>query len=604
VAQQAYAYVTLIPVAEGFQKAIAKEMGGVGNVGLKAGQDAGEGLKGGFGKAIAGLAGIIAGAFTVRALTNFAKESVLAAEAVATADARVAQINKTMGLFGDDTDKVSQRLVDFAKANEVLLAVDENVIKSTQAKLLTFGGLAQSADVVGGAFDRATMAAIDLEAAGFGPAENQAVALGKALNDPTKGLSALSRSGITFTEVEKEKIAALQESGDLLGAQNVLLEAIEGQVKGTAAATADASVQMSLAFGNIKEAVGAELLPVFNDLVQEMLPVIDEVIPVFRETIQTLTPVVSQLAAQFPDLMRALFPIIPIIGELAGIFLNLAAQLLPIIVRLFDQLMPAIRDLVPVLATFISEAMEILVPILVDLIDALVPIVMALLPVFMDLFKALAPVAVNLINSMMPLVVRILPILIALIEFLTPILVIVAEIIGVVLVTAANLFVGAIEWIVIKLTEFATFFENTWNGIKSFFQDVVNGLIAGFEGFVNGAIKGVNRVIDAINSLSFTVPDWVPDIGGKRFGFNLKQLAEISLPRVEFAKGGMVTGPTNALIGEAGPEVVIPLDRFERMMGLDGNQGQTVNYYAAPNQSFTAEDELLLAMRRAKLVIA
>jgi hypothetical protein len=161
--------------------------------------------------------------------------------------------------------------------------------------------------------------------------------------------------------------------------------------------------------------------------------------------------------------------------------------------------------------------------------------------------------------------------------------------------------VGAIDWITIKLGEFGIFFGELWTGIKSFFVDIINGLIAGFEAFVNGAIKGVNRVIDAINSLSFEVPDWIPDIGGKTFGFNLKRLAEITLPRVALAEGGLVTGPTRALIGEAGPEMVIPLDRFESMMN-SGGDGRTVNYYAAPNKSFDAEQELRLAMTRARVL--
>ena len=68
-----------------------------------------------------------------------------------------------------------------------------------------------------------------------------------------------------------------------------------------------------------------------------------------------------------------------------------------------------------------------------------------------------------------------------------------------------------------------------------------------------------------------------------------------------FANGGLVTGPTAALIGEAGPEVVIPLNRFESMMGMDG-KGKSINYYAAPNQSLDNEQALFQAMRRAKVV--
>lgn len=71
----------------------------------------------------------------------------------------------------------------------------------------------------------------------------------------------------------------------------------------------------------------------------------------------------------------------------------------------------------------------------------------------------------------------------------------------------------------------------------------------------------------------------------------------------KFATGGFVTGPTNALIGEAGPEVVYPLKDFERMMGLDQKStGNTLIYNAAPNQSLDAEQALFQAMKRAKVV--
>jgi hypothetical protein len=72
-------------------------------------------------------------------------------------------------------------------------------------------------------------------------------------------------------------------------------------------------------------------------------------------------------------------------------------------------------------------------------------------------------------------------------------------------------------------------------------------------------------------------------------------------PATAMAKGGLVTGPTRALIGEAGPELVIPLDRFESMAGIGGG-GPSVNYYAAPNNSLDSEQELFMAMRRAKVV--
>jgi hypothetical protein len=192
---------------------------------------------------------------------------VKVAEAAATSNARIEQINKSMGLFGGATQQVTDRLVKLAETQAMATGIDRNAIKETVAKLLTFKELAATATEVGGAFDRATQAAIDLSAAGFGEATENATQLGKALNDPIKGITALNRSGVTFTAQEKEKIKVLVESGKMLEAQDILLKAVETQVGGTAVATANASDQMRQGLGMAAESLGTLLLPAFNRLV-------------------------------------------------------------------------------------------------------------------------------------------------------------------------------------------------------------------------------------------------------------------------------------------------------------------------------------------------
>ncbi len=203
------------------------------------------------------------------ALTGMAVGAVRAAEEAEVADKRLTNIAQSMGLFGSATATVVQRLKDYADATMLATGIDDEIIKSTQAKLLTFKNLAQTADDVGGAMDRATLAAIDLAAAGFGEAEQNAVQLGKALQDPIKGITALARAGVTFTKQEKEKIKTLVESGKMLEAQDLILTAIETQVGGTAEATATSSAKMTVAFGEMSESIGKALLP----LVQTLVPV-------------------------------------------------------------------------------------------------------------------------------------------------------------------------------------------------------------------------------------------------------------------------------------------------------------------------------------------
>jgi hypothetical protein len=212
----------------------------------------------------------------------FGKKAIDAGERLATANARIAQINKSMNLFGDSTDEVTKRLISYAEATARSTGVDTNSIKITQAKLLTFKELAKTAGQLGGEFDRATKAAIDLAAAGFGSAETNAVQLGKALQDPIKGLTALSRSGVTFTEVEQERIRTLVESNRVSEAQVLILQAIETQVGGTAEATANASEKIRVGFDQVQEKIGLALLPTFerfsNYLLETTIPIIESFI--------------------------------------------------------------------------------------------------------------------------------------------------------------------------------------------------------------------------------------------------------------------------------------------------------------------------------------
>ena len=179
------------------------------------------------------------------ALAAGAKKAIDAGEAVGTANARIEQINKSMNLFGSQTDKVTQRLIKLAETTAMNTGMDNLSIKATQAKLLTFEELAKTAEKAGGAFDNA-------------------VQLGKALNDPIKGVTALTKSGVTFTAQEKEKIKVLVESNKMLEAQELVLKAIEKQVGGTAEATANDTDKMREGFAQFTQSLGLALLPVLE----------------------------------------------------------------------------------------------------------------------------------------------------------------------------------------------------------------------------------------------------------------------------------------------------------------------------------------------------
>jgi hypothetical protein len=260
-------------------------------------------------------------------------------------------------------------------------------------------------------------------------------------------------------------------------------------------------------------------------------------------------------------------------------------------VDLFNQLLPVIMELAPIIADVLMTALTALLPVFMTLIEALMPIVEALLPVFAELIVALAPVVVKLVEALMPLIDLVLPILIQWWEFLIPILLAVVDILAVVLIGAINLFIGAVENGQKFLEGFAKFFQNLWLGIQIIFATVINGMIAGFENFINFFVDGFNTLLKGINKvrreLNQTELSLVANV---KFG-------RLEVPElVPLATGGIVTRPTNALIGEAGPEAVIPLNKLGQMGG-GPTYNITVNAGMGTNGAQVGE-QIVNAIRR------
>ena len=212
-----------------------------------------------------GAAGIGLG---VAAISRQLQQAVKAAEKVQISNQRLNQVAKSMGLFGAATAATTKRLQAYADSLELTTGVEAETIKLVQAKLLTFKNIGITATQVGGQFDIATQAALNLAATGFGTAESNAVQLGKALQDPIKGITALARAGVTFTDDEKKKIRALVESNKMFEAQTMILDALETQVGGVAEATASASDKIRNAFGQVEDAVGMALMPYLNEFAE------------------------------------------------------------------------------------------------------------------------------------------------------------------------------------------------------------------------------------------------------------------------------------------------------------------------------------------------
>ncbi|WP_312059644.1 hypothetical protein [Anaerotignum sp.] len=153
------------------------------------------------------------------------------------------------------------------------------------------------------------------------------------------------------------------------------------------------------------------------------------------------------------------------------------------------------------------------------------------------------------------------------------------------------------QWITEQWGDFSDWFEKeVWSPFKqglkdfgNFFIKIINGMISGFEGFVNYLISGINKIIDGFNEISFSVPDWVPGIGGKTWGFNLNNVQSVKLGRVPMLATGAVIPPNQEFLAVLGdqksgrnleaPEGLIRQIMREELAGLgatDGGSGTTV----------------------------
>lgn len=252
--------------------------------------------KSGFGglKSTLGAVGIGLG---LGQIANYATNAVKGFEQAEIASSKLASVMQSMGV-GTATKRVDA----YAESLQDLTAVDADIIKGAQTKLATFANLNKTIGKSGGAFDRATKAAVDLAAAGFGSIEGNAVQLGKALNDPIKGLSSLTRSGITFTAKEKDKIKTLVNTNKTLEAQELILEAIETQVGGTAEAGVSVFEKMNRSMESVSDEVGKILLPYMKDFSEFLL---NDVIPNVKTFLQDLSNPDTEAGKVFADIKKA-----------------------------------------------------------------------------------------------------------------------------------------------------------------------------------------------------------------------------------------------------------------------------------------------------------
>lgn len=325
--------------------------------------DKASGVFSSIGKTAGGIlkAGAMAAAAGITALGAGLGYAISEAMAAQKTQAQLAAVLKsTGGAAGVTAEKANELANQLSKVT----TFEDDAIVAGESMLLTFTNI--GADV----FPAATEAILDLSTATGQDLQSSAVQLGKALNDPIAGITALSRVGVTFTEAQKKMITKMVEAGDVAGAQKLILAELKREFGGSAVAAGETfSGQLTIlknTLGNVAEEVGTALLPALQDIVSKIEPVIDAIGSFVTSLLSGQDPLfaIKELIMKVFGLDAALK-----FDEIADAVLGFAEKardfLLPILedVKAFlsDKLIPFITgELVPWLAEFIPAAIQVL----------------------------------------------------------------------------------------------------------------------------------------------------------------------------------------------------------------------------------------------------
>ena len=341
-------------------------------------------------------------------------------------------------------------------------------------------------------------------------------------------------------------------------------------------------------FTDMQATVGKALLPAFAALSTSLIPVVEQLGPVLTGVFEELAPVIGEVAKQIPSLLIGFGPLIPIIADLAMIFLELVQKVLPVFVSLMEMLMPVFDLLMPVLDIVVGLFDLFLIPVSM-LIGLLTPLLETILPPLTFAFGLLADALGFMDEVFSPIVESLMPAFNHIVEsvagpiidhFKSQLTELTDEGFQY-LIDAGILPAGTSMQDLSDIAAKQSYrFANLW--VKAF-NDVItgiNGVTRAFITWNNTNLKGLQGfgLFTNLKPLQFEPIPLIPMLSETAFspsadaieygGFGPGVKAPYNAFRMTpMAEGGIVTGPLNALIGEAGPEAVIPLEKMGKMGG-------------------------------------
>lgn len=429
---------------------------------------------------------------------------------------------------------------------------DDEAIQSGQNMLLTFTNIRNEAGKGNDIFNQASSTIVDMTAAMNNGSvttdglKTSSIQLGKALNDPIKGISALQKVGVTFTDGQKDQIKTMVKNGDTMGAQKIILGELKKEFGGTAEASATPMQKLKTTLDNLGETIGGVLLPYVN----KFATVLGQVAMYVQKNSSWLIPLVTALGGlavviygiikaydawvAIQEVLNVVMDANPIGLIIIGIGLLVAAIVfIATKTRWFQTIWGAVWGFVKNLVTTVSSWIGGKIAWLVSKYQALRDKVKGFFTAIGSWIISKVRAAGDWVSSKVTWLVG---------KFSS------------MKTKVTGFFTKIKDWIVDKFRDGLNWASGKVDWLVGVFKKLPGRLSKAASGLFNG-IKGsfkaaVNWVIGKWNGLSFTLPS-ISVFGHKIGG------GTISTPNIPYlAKGGTAMSAGVAIVGEKGPEML------------------------------------------------
>lgn len=508
-------------------------------------------------------AGVAVGGFA--ALTGAVTLGTKALAEQAKIDAQTAAVLKSTGGAARMTAADVGKLADKIKAYS---GIDDDAVKAGENMLLTFTNIRNAAGKNNDVFNQSTKVLADMSVALGTDMKTQAIQLGKALQDPEKGITALTRAGVTFTDQQKKQIATLVEHGKTLDAQKIILAELNREFGGSAKAYGDsaagAMAKLSNAWGDFTKTLASAVLPIVASVAQALADMLNSpavqagaaalssmIGQVAGQIRTTIGPVIEQVAASITGLVPSMGQVSDVMGKIGPLVAEEGAKFLSLARSIAEAVVPAVSMIIGKLVEFYPVAIQIGTTVL-DLATR----------VWEGGLNRAVGAAAKLIGSVIDVIAGLAKAIVGNKDAMN-VLAIAADLIGTAFGTVADFVGQALDF----LGQFGDSIRSNKGAMDSL--AVIGKAIAGaFDlarqaiGFLIEAISTViAKAAEAVNAVA-SIPGVklgadIVGAGGNIAGSLIGGIGDIISPPKR-ADGGPVNRGRAYLVGERGPEIFVP----------------------------------------------